>query len=159
MTFPHRSISRPPNRGIRRVVSRLTLLTAALLAACTPVEPAAPAEATDESAPSPETAVLEGLIVFGPLQPVVKKDEPTPEIPPEAYEGRMVLVYLAGGETLLTEAAVQPDGSYRIELEPGEYVIDFTLAGIERSESVPAEVSLEAGEVMELDISVDTGIR
>jgi hypothetical protein len=135
------------------------MLALLALSACTPVEPANEGATPDEPGPPSETAVVHGRIVFGPLQPVELKDEPTPEIPPEAFEGRMVLVYRPDGETLVTEAAVQPDGTYRVELEPGDYVIDFTLAGIERSESVPADVSLEAGALLEFDISVDTGIR
>ncbi|HUF37225.1 MAG TPA: hypothetical protein VMN57_01770 [Anaerolineales bacterium] len=135
------------------------LFSALALAACTPAEPADDGITTDEPGPAAGAAVVQGRITFGPLQPVIQKDEPTPEIPPEAYEGRFVLVYRPDGETLVDEAAVQPDGAYRIELAPGEYVIDFTLVGIERAENIPAAVTLTAGQVLELDIAVDTGIR
>ena len=138
------------------LVIAVVLMTLFTLSACQPVEPAT--EAGTPGSPS-QMAVLHGKVVFGPLQPVEQKDAPTPETPPELFEGRMVLIYRPDGETLVTEAAVQSDGTYRIEIEPGEYVIGFTLVSIERSENVPAAVTLNAGQVLEFDISVDTGIR
>jgi hypothetical protein len=38
-------------------------------------------------------------------------------------------------------------------------VVDFTLVTIETSASVPAEITLSPGQVLEFDIDVDTGIR
>ena len=50
-------------------------------------------------------------------------------------------------------------GTYRIELPAGVYIIGFTLLGIEMAEGIPAQVSINPGETLTLDISVDTGIR
>jgi hypothetical protein len=140
------------------------LFCAAILPACSPVEPAEGqgtpgGPGSTDSGIAGETAVLTGQVVFGPLTPVIVEGEPTPEIPPEAFEGRSVLIYLPDGETFFAEAQVGPDGVYRIELPPGDYVVDFTLVTIETSASVPAEITLSPGQVLEFDIDVDTGIR
>ncbi len=138
------------HHGLIHWFGPLLALSLAAVSGCSPVDPAGGTE---------PPAVIQGQVSFGPLQPVEIEGEPTPETPPELFEGRQILVFGPDGETLVTEAPVQSDGTYRVELEPGDYVIGFTLVGIETSESVPAAVSLSAGQVLELDISVDTGIR
>jgi len=83
-------------------------------------------------------------------------DAPTPEIPPELFEGRKVLVYGEDGTALIAEAAVLSDGTFHLYISPGTYVIDFSFVGIERAEGLPATLTLVSGETTQLDISVDT---
>ena len=132
-------------------IQLLLLFGLAILSACTFEEPGAK--------PSDPPAILEGSVLFGPLTPVTQINRPTPETPPEMYKDRFVLVYDQTGENLIMQIAVGLDGYYRAEISPGVYTVTFSLIGIERAENIPAVISLAAGQVISLEISVDTGIR
>ena len=109
--------------------------------------------------PQPRSAVLQGHVTIGPLSPVVQEGVPEPTPAPELYAGRMVRVFAEDGQTLITEAPVNADGTYRVELAPGTYVVMISLVGIEFSKDLPATVPLDPDQTVTLDIGIDTGIR
>lgn len=116
---------------------------------------------TSTAAPTPqlETGVLEGRVSIGPLTPVERVDVPTPTIPPETFTSRAIDIYQADGATLVAHVAFSPDGSYRVELAPGVYVVQLARSGRDRAGSLPATVTIESGRITQLDIDIDTGIR
>ncbi len=130
-----------------------TALAIAFLIFLTACSPSA-VERTDEIPP----AVLEGHLSFGPFSPVARIDEPTPEIPPEMFEGRFVLVSDTKGQ-IVYEIPVGADGHYQMELKPDTYIINVTTIGIETAKTLPAEIKLVSGETFTLDIFIDTGLR
>jgi hypothetical protein len=68
-------------------------------------------------------------------------------------------VYAGTGSRLLKEVDIDPNGVYRVELQPGDYTVDINRIGIDSSSDVPRRVTIAAGETLQLDIDIDTGIR
>jgi hypothetical protein len=106
-----------------------------------------------------ELAVLQGNVTVGPLSPVVRSDETPQPVNPEVYTSRSLNIYREDGETLVKNVPVQGDGTYRVELEPGTYVVTLAPTGIDFSKDLPHTISLKPGETILLDIDIDTGIR
>lgn len=102
--------------------------------------------------------ILTGDVTIGPLSPVEKEGE-DPPVPPEVYEARKIMVYTARGNRLMQRVDIGHDGMYRVELPPGDYLVDINHIGIDHSPDVPAEVTIRPGETVRLDIDIDTGIR
>ena len=108
--------------------------------------------------PAGPRGTLQGQVTIGPICPVERPDQPcTPT--PDTYATRKVLVLSADGATLIATVSLNQTGYYRVELEPGTYVVDIKRAGIDRSPDVPRTITLDTGETYTLDIDIDTGIR
>jgi len=101
--------------------------------------------------------VLEGKVSIGPITPV-QQSTPVPT-PPEVYAARKVLVYDSEHNKLLYTVSLDDNGNYRIEFEPGTYVVDINHVGIDRSSEVPKTIEIEPGITVVLNISIDTGLR
>lgn len=102
--------------------------------------------------------ILEGRVTIGPLTPVEKPGE-QPPVPCEIYEARKIMVYDKSGNNLVAQIDIGCDGRYSTELKPGIYVVDINRIGIDSSSDVPRTVEIKSGEVVKLDIDIDTGIR
>jgi hypothetical protein len=109
--------------------------------------------------PPPVPGYLEGRVTIGPLQPVERVDVPTPVPPPEVFTSRSLNVFRAGGTTLVANVRFNPDGTYRVELIPGTYVVDIAHTGIDVAKGLPKTITIESGQTLRLDIDIDTGIR
>jgi hypothetical protein len=121
-----------------------------LLAACT----------TPNDFPPPPPGILTGHVTIGPLGPgPVQLDAPTPDIPPEVYTSRGLQIFAEDGEHLITEVKFKADGTYRLEITPGTYVVALAPLGIDSAEGLPTTITLVSGETFTLDINIDTGIR
>ena len=111
---------------------------------------------------SPEQSVLEGKVSVGPLTPVERELNegvvPTP-IPAEVFTSRSLDIYKPGGKILVKNVPFLGDGTYRVELKPGKYVVALPSGGIEFAKDLPKEIELEAGKTYQMDINIDTGIR
>jgi hypothetical protein len=105
-----------------------------------------------------EKGVLQGKVTIGPLCPV----EPcriSPSQMEKVYEMRKILIYDANRQSVLEEVNIDKNGTYRIELNPGNYVVDINRIGIDRSTEVHGKINIEPGKTVVLDINIDTGIR
>ncbi|MDD1652063.1 MAG: carboxypeptidase-like regulatory domain-containing protein [Methanomicrobiales archaeon] len=108
--------------------------------------------------PGTGKATLQGQVTIGPLCPVERPDRPC--LPtPETYVARKVVVFRPDGATVVTTVPLNQTGYYRVNLDPGTYVVDINHAGIDRSPDVPRTVILDRGETVTLDIAIDTGLR
>jgi hypothetical protein len=108
--------------------------------------------------PSGGTGILEGNVTIGPLCPV----EPctvSPERLAQAYEARKIIVTPLDRPGSAETVSIGPTGHYEVVLPEGTYRVDINHLGIDRSAQVPATVAIHAGERVQLDISIDTGIR
>jgi hypothetical protein len=108
--------------------------------------------------PSGGTGILEGNVTIGPLCPV----EPctvSPERLAQAYEARKIIVTPLDRPGSPETVSIGPTGHYEVVLSEGTYRVDVNHLGIDRSAQVPATVAIHAGERVQLDISIDTGIR
>jgi len=108
--------------------------------------------------PAAPKGTLQGQVTIGPICPVERPDQPcTPT--PETYAARKVLVLSADGATRIATVSLNQTGYYRVDLDPGTYVVDINRGGIDRSPDVPRTITLATGETVTLDIDIDTGIR
>jgi hypothetical protein len=101
---------------------------------------------------------LSGLVTIGPNCPVERPDEQCPT-QPSAYASRKVLVYDEAHSKLLYTVDIDSHGLYVIDLTPARYAIDLQRSGVDRSGQVPTVVTITANGIVQLDISIDTGIR
>jgi hypothetical protein len=108
-----------------------------------------------------ESGFLEGKISIGPLCPV-EKDPPDPGCLPtaETYKAYPVSIWTLNGKSKIAQINPSLDGSYMIELIPGNYLIKlerekYVIGG----SNLPAEVSIVSQQETILDIDIDTGIR
>ena len=108
--------------------------------------------------PEIQKGTLRGQVTIGPICPVERPDQPC--LPtPETYAARKVLVRSGDGANPVATVSLNQTGYYRVELEPGTYVVDINRAGMDRSPDVPRTITVAAGETVTLDIDIDTGIR
>ena len=131
--------------------------SALLVGACQ--TPAARLSPTPPATAAPQTGILAGHVTIGPLMPVERVGQPTPAPPPETYTARGLVITRAGGYATPVSVPFNPDGSYRLELEPGQYVVDIKPLGMDSAAGLPAIVTIRAGQTVTLDIEIDTGIR
>ncbi|MGB8492424.1 MAG: hypothetical protein WCE64_15325 [Bacteroidales bacterium] len=103
--------------------------------------------------------LLEGKISIGPLCPV-EQNPPQPGCLPtaETYIAWPVDIWTANGRTELLRINPLVDGSYKIELPAGRYLVrlDVTHFG---STNLPTYVEIVTGETTDFNINIDTGIR
>jgi hypothetical protein len=106
--------------------------------------------------PADDTGVLYGQVHIGPLCPV----EPCSADVPNPYESRALHLQPATGEKILISVPLTPDGWFKWQLAPGAYIVnlsDCDFMGC--SSALPVTVDIKPGEVTELQIRIDTGIR
>lgn len=106
-----------------------------------------------------EMGTLQGQVTIGPLVPALREGESEPTPSPEMYAERQVVISSADGDRELERVPINPDGSYNVTLPAGVYTVDFNRIGIDSADNLPAQIEIPAGEVVQLDISIDTGIR
>jgi len=108
-----------------------------------------------------EAGFLEGIISVGPLCPV-EKDPPDPDCLPtlETYKAYPVSIWTSNGERKITQVNPALDGSYKVALNPGNYLV-ILENGQNRigSSNLPEEVEISSQTETILNIDIDTGIR
>jgi hypothetical protein len=118
------------------------LVLAGVLAACGGGEP-------------PADTGVEGTVTMGPMCPVVQAGQDCPDAP---YAAKLT-VMLATGK-IVARASAAEDGSYRIPLEAGDYLLQ---AGASNGGPFPASAgypfSVIVGAWTRLDVTLDSGIR
>ena len=112
---------------------------------------------------TPEKGLLQGNVLIGPITPV---EQPGQEITLrcDVYAIRKIMIYDKSGEKLIQQVDIDCDEEeqitrYRVELEPGTYIVDVNHIGIDYSDDVPKQVEIKPGVTFKLDIEIDTGIR
>jgi hypothetical protein len=109
------------------------------------------------------TGTLEGAVIIGPIWPVERLGENRP-VPPQVFEARKIIVYNESKtKALKTIDLIQighsSKASFSVQLTPGQYVVDITHGGIDRSGEVPKKIEIQSGQMVVVDINIDTGIR
>ncbi len=170
--------------NLRKVQLRIAplALCALLLASCAPLAaPATPtpapaatlppapnapqvsatATALPAAAPASNANVgyLTGHVSIGPLTPVERVGVPSPTPAPEVYAARSINIFQANGVTLVVNVKINSDGTYRVELPPGDYVAALARSGIDRARGLPKPITIEIGKTVQVDVDIDTGIR
>jgi hypothetical protein len=100
--------------------------------------------------------ILIGDVVAGPTCPVDNAEQPCP---PHSVPNRLILIETPGGD-LVMRITTDQQGRFRIMLAPGTYQVlvppDSNPFPIQRS---PQQVTVIAGQTMQVQIELDTGIR
>jgi len=104
--------------------------------------------ASPGSAQTASPGSLAGVVTAGPTTPVCIAGQPCTR--PAAG---VVLVFSRGG-TAVARVTVRADGSYRVRLAAGLYVVRASSGRLE-----PVSVRVRAGTTKRADFSIDTGIR
>ncbi len=106
-----------------------------------------------------EKGFLEGKVAIGPLCPV-ESYPPDPRCQPteETYKAWPIAVYTSDKKTKIARIEPLINGTYKIELPGGEYVVDLEKQHM-FGKNLPATVIIKKGEITVLNINIDTGIR
>jgi hypothetical protein len=104
--------------------------------------------------PSPTAASgIRGTVVLGPTCPVQQAGA-SPCLTPYAA----TIVVTDSEDRQVARTTARPDGSFQVELPPGEYVI-LPQPGKPFPQAQPLDVTVVPGEFAEVQINYDTGIR
>lgn len=104
---------------------------------------------------------LKGRISIGPICPV-ETIPPSPACQPtaETYKAYPVGVYTPDGSRKIAQLNPSIDGSYIVELPPGNWLVVLEKAKYgPGGTNLPAEVTITAEDDTTLNIDIDTGIR
>ena len=101
---------------------------------------------------------IEGIVMIGPTCPV-EQDPPDPECADRPYATRLA-VTTPDGAQVVREFDSAENGTFQVQLEPGEYAIRSAAA----ANTLPYCASTEPftardGEYTHVDVSCDSGIR
>jgi hypothetical protein len=100
--------------------------------------------------------ILQGNITIGPICPV-ERIPPAPECQPTPQTYASFPIVAEG--KIIVDLKPASDSSYRVELPPGTYVVKLKNPSPIGQSSLPTTVVISSGKVVNLDISIDTGIR
>ena len=108
-----------------------------------------------------EAGFLEGVVSIGPICPV-ETDPPDPGCLPtaETYKAYPVSIWSSNGRRKIAQINPALDGSYKTELDPGNYLVKLGTANNRiGSSNLPVEVTITSLNKTVLYIDIDTGIR
>ncbi len=135
-------------RAVRQViVVALTVGIVALFVACSPSPGGVGAQ---------PQGTLSGTVVAGPTCPVERADQPCP---PRPVPNRQVMIETPGG-AVVTKATTDQNGRFQVALAPGTYEVQVAPGTspfpIQRARQ---SVTITAGQMVKIQIELDTGIR
>jgi len=104
---------------------------------------------------APTDTGVEGIVTIGPMCPVVQVGQECPDAP---YAAKLS-VLLASGK-IVARASAAEDGSYRIPLDAGDYLLQAEPSdGGPFPASAGYPFSVRQGAWTRLDVTLDSGIR
>ena len=101
---------------------------------------------------------LTGTMTIGPICPVEQAASPCRPTA-EMFATRKVYVYKSDKKTSVATLTPDADGKFSATLLVGDYFVDMQHSAVGSISGVPAMVHIKAGTPVNLNISVDTGIR
>ena len=107
-----------------------------------------------------ESGFLEGKISIGPICPV-ETDPPVAECLPtaETYKAYPVSIWTSEGSRKVAQINPALDGSFSIELDPGQYLIKLEKDNSIGGSNLPVTVVISSLQKTTVNIDIDTGIR
>jgi hypothetical protein len=110
-----------------------------------------------------ERGLLQGYVSIGPILPVEQPGQTT-TLSCDVYDARKIMIYDKSGNRLLKQVDIECNSQenyarYRVEMEPGTYLIDINHIGVDYSKDVPKQIRIQSGITVRLDLDIDTGIR
>jgi len=142
------------------------LLIILLLASCrpsaTPVPTPSPSPASAQQiAPTatltiPPVAVKSGIRIMAKLGNTCPGPQRSGQVCEKPYQGEFSII--TGPNTVAISATTDQEGQVTVELPPGQYTVTPKIEGRFPS-GVPVDVTVPLGEVVEVSIELDSGIR
>lgn len=129
------------------VIQRLlcVVLLVGLLLACGP----------DEQ-PVVTNSGIEGRVSIGPVCPASQQGTPCPDDP---YQATLIVRDASSGNEVASVRSAS-DGTFRVELEPGEYVVEPQPTNpVVPPYAEPQTVTVKPEQFTKLDILYDSGVR
>jgi hypothetical protein len=128
---------------------RLVALSALLvLPAC--------AEGVDRGGESSTRSGVEGRALAGPTCPVEIESSPCPARP---VQTTVRVLAASPGNAAVTTFRTEKDGTFRVPLEPGDYLLVPEIEGTGALSARPTTVTVPADGFAQVDVFLDTGIR
>jgi len=121
---------------------RILVLLALVLAACTSI-----------NNPTPTDSGVEGQVFVGPMCPVVQEGQ---ECPDQPYQATLTVNSSKGKR--IVQVQTETDGTFKIPLPPGEYILHPESPNVMPFASERAFV-VEEGVYTEITVNYDSGIR
>jgi hypothetical protein len=99
---------------------------------------------------------VEGVATIGPTCP---KEEVGAECPTQPFQTELTIREAASGEVAATVNS-GADGTFRVDLEPGSYVIEGPAPRLDMEPTArPIEFTVEPGTYVQVELRFDSGIR
>lgn len=98
---------------------------------------------------------IEGVVLRGPMCPVMRVGE---ECPDAAYQTEVVVYRAATNTEVFATVQSDTEGKFSVTLPPGEYVVNARNDGISKTCS-DTLVTVGSKKIEKITISCDTGIR
>jgi len=102
--------------------------------------------------------VLEGRVHIGPICPV-ERMPPDPNCQPSEATYQAWPMVISHNSVKVANAVAGKDGTFRVELPPGTYVVELEKQQHFGKGTLPATVEIKSKETTTLEINIDTGIR
>lgn len=108
-----------------------------------------------------EMGIVTGKVKFSPVHPgPVRPNEPEDtELMRKIYSAHKVRILAEDGKKMVREVEISPQGIFKTELEPGIYFFQVTPPSMGKIQKQSQRVEVIAGKTINVDISVDTGMR
>jgi hypothetical protein len=113
-----------------------------------------------ETSKSMQGGILEGTISIGPICPV-ETIPPSADCLPtaETYKAYPVGIWTSDGSRRIAIITPALDGSFSMELDPGEYLVRLDKTNSIGGSNLPIKIVISIQEKATISINIDTGIR
>ncbi len=150
--------------SVMRNSMRTLILVLAVFVSCSIQGMAEEEKASKESVQTKMSrmGVVTGKVSFGPLRPGPAREdeqEENQDVLRKIYAEHKVKVLAADGKRTVREVEINSQGIYKVELEPGIYFLQITPPAMGKWQKQSLRTELKPGETVQVDISVDTGLR
>ena len=105
------------------------------------------------------TGVLEGHLKIISLQTVQPADGNLPTVTAGTYAEYPLVVLSSDGKQQIAVTTADAKGNYRVELPPGEYLLDIQNRVRKHVRAKPVPFAVTSGQTAHVDMEMDTGIR
>ena len=106
----------------------------------------------EPASPAPDSGIR-GIVMSGPSCPVIVEGSPCPDRP---WEGT---VRVSDADSQVADVPTDAKGRFTLMVVPGTYDVIPLVEGADPGFARPERVRVTDGDVVEVDLSVDTGIR
>jgi hypothetical protein len=104
--------------------------------------------------------LLEGHLKILPFSEVdLAGGESTMTTAPQVYSTYPLVVLSSDGKREITRLTADAQGNYRVELPPGDYVLDVHDRVRKHVRAKPIPFSVVSNQTVHVDMDVDTGVR